>query len=228
MTLTDLELFEYILDERHIKNRNNGNHKKHDKNKNDDESKDIEHVFNGIDDESWKDVIDYSLLEKIEVLCKERWESMTTNEDDISDAVNLNSNIMRSLFDIDDPINIHQNTAKFQQVSKFLLLGSKHDDNDNDDDKEEEVNESKSDSDSESESETEDENQDKDIPKTPLQQLQDQKRMSREELREIRRANKKLVKAENREKRKHKIPKKVKKRKIKVARLKAGKSVWKG
>jgi len=52
--------------------------------------------------------------------------------------------------------------------------------------------------------------------------------MSKEEVKEMRRANKKIVKASNKERRKHKMPKHVKKRKIKVARLKAGKSVWKG
>lgn len=51
--------------------------------------------------------------------------------------------------------------------------------------------------------------------------------MTPEQLKEWRKLNKKFVKLFNRKRRETKLPKKVKKRKIKVARKKAGKSVWK-
>merc|ERR1712113_238212 len=66
------------------------------------------------------------------------------------------------------------------------------------------------------------------FPLNPQDALYDKKSLRKEagKLKEMRRANKKMVKAYKRERRKTKIPKKVKKRKIKVARRAAGRTVW--
>ena len=180
------------------------------------------------DNVAWNDVIDNDLLNKIERVCKQRWDAMINNENEVGDAVHLQSKIMTSLFQIDDSFQIHKNTAKFNQISKFLMKGCG--DMTQIDKFDEEENESEDiESESESSSHVEDEKEQRVemLPKAPMDMLYDKKSLTREQLKEIRRANKKIVKAANRERRKHKLPKKVKKRKIKVARLNAGKSVWK-
>merc|ERR1719410_2039770 len=156
---------------------------------------------------------------------------MINNEDEVGDAVHLQSKIMTSLFQIDDSFQIHKNTEKYKQISKFLMKGEldmtqidKFDDAESEDDE----SESESSSDLEEEEEAEKAQTVEMLPQAPMDMLYDKKALSKEELKEIRKANKKIVKAANRERRKHKLPKKVKKRKIKVARIKAGKSVWKG
>jgi len=241
MTLSDLELFEYILDERHLRDLDvkGYSYKKWDKR--------IRNVYQGKDasekemaseyvfckeNAAWNDVIDCKLLTKIENVCKERWDAMVNNEDEVGDAVHLQSKIMTSLFQIDDSFQIHKNTEKYKQISKFLMKGELDITTQIDkfDDVEQESAESESDS-SDVEIEEEEENEMAKMvmfPKTPQDLLNDKKSLSKDELKEIRKANKKIVKAANRERRKHKLPKRVKKRKIKVARIKAGKTIWKG
>ena len=233
MPLSDLELFEYILDERHLRNMDvkSFSFRKWDRLKiaigGDDDEKENDYAFVK-DNDAWNDVIDVALLKRIERVCKQRWDAMLNNDDEVDDAVHLQSKIMTSLFQIDDSFQIHKNTQKFKQISKFLMKGcgdmTQIDKFDDDEDEEvEEVSESESSSDAE---DTEEQRVEM-LPRAPMDMLLDKKAMTKEELKEIRRANKKIVKAANRERRKHKMPKKVKKRKIKVARLNAGKSVWK-
>jgi len=231
-TLTDYELFEYVLDERHLASHK---HQKQQEKK--------------VDADAWNDVIDLSVLDKIEAVCKQREcvndEDVDDNGDggntEIDDAVQLNSHIVRSLFDVDDAFEIHENKAKFEQIAKFLLrsgslesatYGTPSDDSDDDEFirklKQEEEFDDDDDEDDESEEEEEEEDTTAMYPLAPGDMLYEKQSMKAEDVKEMRKANKKIVKASNREKRKHKMPKHVKKRKIKVARLKAGKTVWKG
>merc|ERR1712048_135003 len=69
------------------------------------------------------DVIDDKLLNKIEKICRQRWDAMINNEDEVGDAVHLQSKIMTSLFQIDDSFQIHKNTEKYKQISKFSMKG---------------------------------------------------------------------------------------------------------
>eukprot|EP01084_Bolivina_argentea_P317283 550101_1 len=200
MTLSDLELFEYILDERHV----NQSHKKLDDESKGNKVDDDVYVFK-THEEAWNDVIDMELLGKIEIVCKQRWDTMMGDEetDEVSDRVNLKSKIMRSLFDIDNLFQIHQNKSKFKQISKFLLKGA------GDMEAMDKFNESEEDcegNDMELDEEDEKEDVEKELvvvmlPEAPGDMLYHKNTLTKEELKLIRKANKKIVKAANRERR---------------------------
>lgn len=242
MTLSDLEFFEYILDERHLKNASDRKKRtsildRLHRLRIDEVKEEGDYVFTK-DDESWNDVIDCKLLERIEKVLRERWDSLINNENELGDAINLYSKKMTSLFQIDDAFQIRENQQRFQQISQCLLNGGgdlsriagideeielKRDDRSS-----EEEEESSDDEDNDDGERGEDEDTGKLVllPLAPGDALYDKKSMTKDQLKMMRRANKKMVKAYNKERRKHKLPKKVKRRKIKVARRKAGKSVW--
>jgi len=98
---------------------------------------------------------------------------------------------------------------------------NEEDEYEEDEDEYEEDSPNESNNDNDKDKDKEDENIQALYPEVPWIQLNEGKnRMDKKQLKNVRKRNKKIVKAENKEKRKHKIPKKVKKRGIKVSRIK--------
>ena len=189
-----------------------------------------------------KNVINEEKLCEIVELCKNRFETMSdlTKQEHL-DNIDLSVSIPHNLFDIGDEFHVNRSNAVFQRIENLTMNTNKNN-NDADSDSEESNNEvDENDSNDESGNDNDDDNdndgENDDIdattrvsfPMIPASELQTKKKqMSKEELKALRKKNKQLVKEANKERRKHKLPKHVKKRKIKVARQKAGKKVWKG